>query len=267
MPKADIADAAAQPPSPRRGGRPGAANETYGAFICDTDETATIRLYMPLVKRVAMHLKGRLPDAVQTDDLIQAGLIAVLRSLRSGAIAGGGDAALRRIITNAMIDEARREAWAPVRTLRLAKAAAEAIGAVKQRTGRDGDDGEIAAEMGISVAEYRRILLQVPGIRLLHLDALEESAEQPLQVSGNQESGLQERQVMTGLARAIAELPERERLVMSLYYEQELNMEEVGKVLGLDKSTVCRAHGRALLMLRDALGERSAGRSKSRVAE
>jgi DNA-directed RNA polymerase specialized sigma subunit len=73
----------------------------------DTDEAASVRRYMPLVKRLAMHAKGRLPETVQLDDLVQAGLIAVLRLLRSGAADAGSEAVLRRAVINAMIDEAR----------------------------------------------------------------------------------------------------------------------------------------------------------------
>jgi RNA polymerase sigma factor FliA len=219
-----------------------------------------VRRYMPLVKRLAMHVRGRLPDSVQLDDLIQAGFIAVLRLLRSGTADAGGGAVLRRAIINAMIDEARREAWAPVRTVRHARMAIAAMRAVRRRTGRDGSDEEVAAEMGIALDDYHRILVDIAGMRLLQLDAFDEGAETPLQVADTQETNLHRSRLMTALAAAIAALPQRERLVVSLYYEQELNMAEVGKVLSLDKSTVCRAHGRALLMLREALGESYADR-------
>jgi RNA polymerase sigma factor FliA len=229
------------------------ASEGYRLAASEVDESEVIRQYMPLVKRLAGHLKGRLPDAVQVDDLIQAGLIAILRILRQGAAVQFGEAALRRTITNAMIDEARRETWAPVRTVRLAKAASAAMRAVKARTGRDASDEEIAAEMAIPLADYHRVLLEIAGIRLLELDSFAEGGEPGLQIAGGQEVELHRRRMMAALAGSIAALPERERLVVSLYYEHELNMEEVGGVLGLNKSTVCRAHGRALLMLRSAL--------------
>lgn len=231
------------------------ARQRYAATASLADENETIRRYAPLVKRLAMHMRGRLPETVHLDDLVQAGLIAVVRGMRNERTALMSEAALRRTIINAMIDEARREAWAPVRTVRLAKAAAAAMRAVKQRTGQDGSDEEIAAEMQISLAEYQRVLTEVAGIRLLQLDDFEESNEERLQVSGNQENEVHRKWLISTLAEAISALPEREKLVVSLYYEQELNMEEVGEVLGLDKSTVCRSHSRALLILRNALGE------------
>jgi RNA polymerase sigma factor for flagellar operon FliA len=152
-----------------------------------------------------------------------------------------------------MIDEARREVWAPVRTVRLAKIAGEAMRLVKLRLGRDGSDEEIAAEMGIPLGEYHLALVEIAGIRLLQIDEFDESGDDRLHAADNQDAALDRSRMMTALVASIATLPEREKLVLSLYYEQELNMEEVGEVLGLDKSTVCRAHGRALLMLRGVL--------------
>jgi RNA polymerase sigma factor for flagellar operon FliA len=233
----------------------------YQIAAADLDEAETVRRYVPMVKRMAAHLKGRLPEPVQLDDLTQAGLIAVLRLARHGGTAQLSEPALRQAIRNAMIDEARREAWAPVRTVRLAKAAAEAMRAIRRRTGEDGSDEEVAAEMGVPLAEYRRVLLDIAGIRLLPLDAFADDGEARLPSADNQETSLATRRVRAALSAAIAALPERERLVISLYYEHELNMEEVGRVLGLNKSTVCRAHGRALLRLRSALGEGEAERA------
>jgi len=236
--------------------RPLDEHSGYRAAYCsELDETEVIRRYVPIVKRIAIHLKGRLPETVQLDDLIQAGLIAVLRITRQGGVTQIGDARLRKSIANAMIDEVRRETWAPVRTVRLAKFAARAMRTIKRRTGRDGNDEEIAAEMGIPLIEYQRVLTEVAGIRLLHLDDFDDVGKERLPTVDNQETILHQNRMLGALIGSIASLPKREQLVLSLYYEQELNMDEVGKVLGLSKSTVCRAHGRALLMLRNALGD------------
>lgn len=237
-------------------GRPGRV-AGYGASCgIEIDETAVIRQHMPLVKRSALYLKGRLPETVQLDDLIQAGSIAVLRLMRRGGLPGFGNSpqALRRSIVNAMIDEARREVWAPVRTLRLAKAASAAMRAVRQRCGRDGSDDEVAAEMSLGLAEYHSVLVEISGIRLLQIDEFDEDDDR-LQIAETQDAGLDNSRRLALLASSIAALPDREKLVMSLYYEHELNMDEVGKVLGVDKATVSRAHGRALLILRGALGD------------
>jgi RNA polymerase sigma factor FliA len=230
------------------------ASEFRAAYCAELDEAGIIRRYVPLVKRLAMHLKGRLPESVQLDDLVQAGLITVLRIMRQGGVAQIRDPPLHRSIINAMIDEARREAWAPVRIVRLAKVAAQAMRVLKQRLGREANDDEVAAELGMELREYHAALVEVAGIRLLPIDEAESGEDGGLHAPENQDASLDRNRMLADLARSIAALPEREKLVVSLYYEHELNMDEVGKVLGLDKSTVCRIHGRALLMLRAALG-------------
>ena len=227
----------------------------HGGYEAQLDEGELIRQFVPVVKRLALRLKGRMPETVQLDDLIQAGLIAILRLARLGGVTPPTDPLLHRSIINAMIDEARRETWAPVRTVRLAKAASEAMRAVKLRLGRDGNDDEIAGELRIGLDDYHALLVEIAGINLLHIDEFDDSEDRGLSADDNQDAALDRSRMMAALAESIAALPEREKLVLSLYYEQELNMEEVGNVLGLDKSTVCRAHGRALLMLRDVLAD------------
>jgi RNA polymerase sigma factor for flagellar operon FliA len=235
----------------RRGGYSAGYQAGYGSQV---DEAEIIRQFVPVVKRQALRLKARMPETVQLDDLIQAGLIAVLRLARRGGLAPISDPALQRSIVNAMIDESRREVWAPVRTVRLAKSASQAMQAVKLRLGRDGSDDEIATEMGIGLADYHVVLVEIAGIRLLDIAEFDEAGNDGLHVADDRDAALDKSRMMEAVSESIAALPEREKLVLSLYYEQELNMEEVGAVLGLDKSTVCRVHGRALLMLRAALG-------------
>ena len=226
------------------------------------DESELIRRFVPLVKRLALRLKARLPETVQLDDLIQAGMIALLRLARHGNVPASPDPQLQRSIVNAMIDEARHETWAPVRTMRLAKVASQAMRSVKLRLGRDGSDEEVAAEMHIPLDAYHAVLVEIAGIRLLQIDEFSETDDSSLRAADNQHAALDRSRMMSALAESIAELPEREKLVVSLYYEHELNMEEVGKVLGLDKSTVCRAHGRALLMLRSRMADWQPGRDE-----
>jgi RNA polymerase sigma factor FliA len=225
------------------------------AYRTEVDETELIKRYVPTVKRLAAHLKGRLPEAVPLDDLVQAGLIAVLRTARRSDCLRIGEAMLRRSIINAMIDEARRSAWAPTRTVRLAKAALTAMRVVRHRQGRDGSDEEIAAELGITLDQYNDVLVELAGISLLDLDGFDCASEPTLQIAGDQDELVRQSQLTAALGKSIASLPTRERLVVSLYYEHELNMEEVGQVLGLNKATISRSHGRALLMLRHALAD------------
>jgi RNA polymerase sigma factor FliA len=233
----------------------GRERQSRAGYAAHLAEEEIVRQFVPMVKRLALRLKARMPDTVQVDDLIQAGLIAVLRLARHSGMAPPSNPLLQRAICNAMIDEVRRETWAPVRTVRLAKAAGQAMRSVKARLGRDGNDGEIAAEMNLALEDYHLALVEIAGIRLLDIDDLDETAADPLQVADDQDAALDRGRMLAALTKAIAALPEREKLVMSLYYEQELNMEEVGAVLDLDKSTVCRVHARALLMLRNELAD------------
>ncbi len=233
--------------APPRGG--------FHGYEAQLNEGELVHQFVPAVKRLALRLKGRMPETVQLDDLIQAGLIAVLRLARLGGIGSPSDPLLQRSIINAMIDEARRETWAPVRTVRLAKAASEAMRAVKRRLGRDGNDDEIATELQIGLGDYHALLVEIAGINLLHIDEFDDGDGGRLSADDDRDAEIDRSRMPTALAESIAALPEREKLILSLYYEQELNMEEVGDVLGLDKSTVCRAHGRALLMLRDMLAD------------
>jgi RNA polymerase sigma factor FliA len=224
-------------------------------YRSEIDEVEVVKRYVPTVKRLASHLKGRLPQTVQLEDMVQAGLIAVLRMARQNDCADFADALLRRSVVNAMIDEARRTAWAPTRAVRLARAAATAMQSVRQRHGREGSDEEVAAELGTTLDQYHNILVDSAGLSLLTLDAVDDDAEPALHIAGTQEERLRQNRMTAALAASIALLPERERLVVSLYYEHELNMEEVGQILGVDKSTISRSHGRALLMLRGALAD------------
>ena len=229
------------------------ADDYAAVQFAEIDEAEIVERYAPTVKSLAGYLKGRLPESVQLEDLVQAGMIAVLRLMRVGNLDRNGEGTLRRSIMNAMIDEARREAWAPVRTIRRAKAAALAMRNVEQRLGRHGTDDELAAEMGISLAEYHQLLTDVAGIRLLDLEEFADGEGDLPNAADNPEAAVQKGRIISALTDAVAALPDREKLVVSLYYERALNMDEIGAVLGLDKSTVCRSHGRALLMLRGAL--------------
>jgi RNA polymerase sigma factor FliA len=254
---ADDPNAAALPPraAPSSGVSGVRRSTGGGAYRREIDEARLIERYAPTVKRLANYLKGRLPQSVQVEDLVQAGLIAILRMARQSNCPDIADALLRRSVMNAMIDEARRTAWAPVRAVRLAKSAALAMQSVRQRYGREGNDDEVAAELGMTLDQYHQVLVDSAGLSLLDVNAIDDAAEPALHTAGTQEETLRRDRMTAALAASIKSLPERERLVVSLYYEHELNMEEVGEVLRLDKSTISRSHGRALLMLRNALAD------------
>jgi RNA polymerase sigma factor for flagellar operon FliA len=218
----------------------------YSATIAAAlDEEAVLRRFVPKVKGVALHLKGRLPDSVDVEDLIQAGMMALLRVMRAGGEFPDFDRRAWRIAANAMIDEVRSTAMPSSAITRRVHAAAVAMRKAEARLGRKPSDAEMAAELGLTLDRYHRLLLDAALVRLVPLDETDETATDDDPVRK-----LERERVLAELVEAAGELPERERLVLSLYYERELNMDEVGAVLMMDKSTVCRLHGRALLALR-----------------
>jgi RNA polymerase sigma factor for flagellar operon FliA len=209
-----------------------------------------------LVKRIAFHLMSRLPASVQVDDLIQAGMIGLIEASRKFDPDQGASfetyAGIR--IRGAMLDEIRRTDWTPRSVHRKAREVAEAVRKIENEKGRDARDVEVAEAMGLGLEEYHKILQDATGCRIFSFedpgsvgeDGLAQTHRQPNQPLEN----LQNCDFKHGLAGAIKGLPERERLVMALYYDEELNLREIGEILGVSESRVCQIHGQALIRLR-----------------
>ena len=228
---------------------------------------ALVQEYAPLVKRIANHLRGRLPDSVDQDDLIQVGLIALLDAARQYSPAKGASfetyAGIR--VRGAMLDEVRSTDWTPRSVYRRQRELTAAIQAVENRTGKPADAREIAAELGMSLEEYFRLVTSAAAYRLFSLDQDGEDGEMPvhqIQDPDTEPSAeLETAEFRATLAEAIRTLPEREGLVMSLYYEEELNLKEIGEVLGVTESRVCQIHGQALARVRAKVREALEGRT------
>jgi len=213
-------------------------------------------LHEPLVKRIAYHLMSRLPASVQADDLIQAGMIGLIEASRKFDPEQGASfetyAGIR--IRGSMLDEIRRTDWTPRSVHRKAREVAEAVRKIENEKGRDARDVEVAKAMGLELNEYHKILQDATGCRIfsyedpgtLGEDNFVQHSRHPNQPLEN----LQKSDFKMGLAGAIKGLPERERLVMALYYDEELNLREIGDILGVSESRVCQIHGQALIRLR-----------------
>jgi RNA polymerase sigma factor for flagellar operon FliA len=218
-------------------------------------------LHEPLVKRIAYHLMSRLPASVQADDLIQAGMIGLIEASRKFDPEQGASfetyAGIR--IRGAMLDEIRRTDWTPRSVHRKAREVAEAVRRIENEKGRDARDVEVAKEMGLELDEYHKILQDSTGCRIFSFEDPgmlgEEGSQNSARHADQPLETLQKSDFKQGLANEIKGLPERERLVMALYYDEELNLREIGEILGVSESRVCQIHGQALIRLRARMGE------------
>lgn len=211
-----------------------------------------------LVKRIAHHLTARMPSSVQADDLLQSGMIGLLEAAQKYDSAKGASfetyAGIR--IRGAMLDEIRKGDWVPRSVHRNARSVSAAIKSVEMRTGRDAKDREIAEELGVELETYFNILKDAAGGRLFSFDEVlrGDDAVAEINASGPLDQ-LQQRNFRTSLAKAIEGLPDREKLVLSLYYDDELNLKEIGAVLGVSESRVSQIHSQAALRLRSRLSD------------
>ena len=214
-----------------------------------------------LVKRIAYHLMIRLPPNVQADDLIQAGMLGLLEASRNYDPTQGASfetyAGIR--IRGSMLDEIRRSDWTPRSVHRKARMVAEAMREIENNEGRDARDVEVAETLGMSLEDYHQILLDATGCRVFSLDELNAVGEGVSDVNAKSSETpfeeLQKNAFKQALSEAIAGLPERERLVVAMYYDDEMNLREIGHVLGVSESRVCQIHSQATLRLRSRMGE------------
>jgi RNA polymerase sigma factor for flagellar operon FliA len=215
-----------------------------------------------LVKRIAHHLAARLPATIDINDLMQAGMIGLLEASRNFDPSRGASfetyAGIR--IRGSMLDEVRKNDWTPRSVHQKSRQVSEAIRAIEYETGRPAESKDIAERMGISIEDYHAILRDTAGCRLFSLDETMDEhgyrSDVPRSDTETPDQALDKSQFRSGLTAAIKKLPEREQMVLSLYYEQELNLKEIGAVLGVSESRVCQIHGQATIRLRTLVESR-----------
>jgi RNA polymerase sigma factor for flagellar operon FliA len=223
---------------------------------------ANIRVedYAELVKRIAQHMVAKMPASVQVDDLIQSGMIGLLEAAKKFDGSRGASfetyAGIR--IRGAIVDEIRKGDWVPRSVHRNSRLISNTIRQLEARLGRDAKDSEVAETMGISLDEYYAMSRDASASRLFSIDDTFESDESV--VSDDKKSpfvdphdGAQQQALTASLATAIDNLPEREKLVLSLYYDEELNLKEIGHILGVSESRVSQIHSQAALRLKSKL--------------
>ncbi|MBS1798854.1 MAG: FliA/WhiG family RNA polymerase sigma factor [Acidobacteria bacterium] len=233
--------------------------------------------HLPTVRYIARRIHERLPQHVDLDDLISAGVVGLIDAFskfdHNKKVQFKSYAQFR--IRGAILDSLRTLDWSPRELRRKGRAVEEAIRAVTQRIGHAPSEQEIATEMGLSLNEYQQLLGDLKGLEIgsLHIERSEDSGDEELAyIPGSPEEDPLFRclkgEMKQRLADAVDELPEKERMVLTLYYYEELTMKEIGVTLGVVESRVSQIHSSAVLHLRTALGgvRSSSAPMKTRVA-
>jgi RNA polymerase sigma factor for flagellar operon FliA len=226
------------------------------------DRSAAVKHYAPLVRKLASQMIARLPSNVELDDLVQAGMIGLMDALSRYETGHGAqfETFATQRIRGAMIDELRGGDWLPRSVRRSQRSIDTAIHAVEQRLKRSANETEVAAEMGLNLTDYQQLLGEARGAQLVYLDELGgadsedgfldrhlgDERSEPSNVLGDT-------RFRGALIAAIENLPEREKQVMGMYYEHDMNLKEIGAVLGVTESRVCQLHAQAVSRLRSKL--------------
>lgn len=225
------------------------------------DKEQHLTEFAPLVKRIAHHMMAKLPACVQVDDLIQAGMIGLLDAIDryQGSLGAKFETYAVQRIRGAILDELRQADWLPRSLRKNMRSIEAAVSVLEQRFGRSPNEQELADELSMSLAEYQETLQESRGCQLIYYEDFtgqdgdnfldhhcQDSQSNPLEM-------LLDENFRTGLIKAIEDLPQREKMVMGMHYEQELNLREIGEVLGVSESRVCQLHSQAIARLRSQL--------------
>jgi RNA polymerase sigma factor for flagellar operon FliA len=231
-----------------------------------TNRNHLLEQHAPLVKKLAHLMRAKLPSSVDVDDLIQAGMIGLLDAISRYEETHGAQFetyAVQRI-RGAMLDELRSSDWMPRNMRQNMRKIEVAITEVQQKLGRVPSESEIAAQMKLSLAAYQEMLAEAGGHQLIYYEDFHDDdqgehfldrycsdqSDDPLQALMN--SGFRD-----AVIEAIEALPQREQILMSLYYEQEMNLKEIGAVMGVSESRVCQLHSQAIGRMRARLKEQA----------
>lgn len=225
------------------------------------DRAQLVQQYTPLVKRIAHHLMARLPANVQLEDLIQNGMIGLLDAFARYEDGFGAqfETYSSQRIRGAMLDGLRNNDWLP-RSLRHEMRRVEvALRQLEQQNGRAPSERELADSMGMSLAEYQKLLLEAKGQQLVYIeDYSSDDGDNFLErhMGSSDEDPyvlLEDKDLRQNLVKIIETLPEREQLIMALYYDEDLNLKEIGEVMNLSESRVCQMHSQAIARIRSKL--------------
>jgi len=217
--------------------------------------------FAPLVRRMAHYLAAKLPSSVQIDDIIQAGLIGLMDAAQRFEESQGFqfETFASQRIRGAMLDELRQNDWLPRSTRKSLRRIESAMHKLEQRLGRAPSEIELAKELGVPLGEYQSMLQEARGYELLHLEDFSRDDDDDFlerNLPDDRENPFErykDARFRAALVEAIEHLPEREKLLMGLYYEQELNFKEIAAVLEVSESRICQLHSQAVARLRTKL--------------
>ncbi|MDQ8022529.1 MAG: RNA polymerase sigma factor FliA [Moraxellaceae bacterium] len=225
------------------------------------DKDQLVTRYAPLVKRIAYHLMAKLPASVQVEDIIQNGMMGLLDAIgryEEGLGAQFETYAVQRI-RGAMLDGLRENDWLPRSLRREMRRIETAVHSLEQLHGRQPTERELAESLGMNLPDYQKMLQEARGYQLVYFEDFSDEEEDDflerhiVGESNDPLSLLEDHDMRTALVNAIEDLPEREKMVMGLYYEEDLNLREIGEVLGVSESRVCQLHSQAIARLRSRI--------------
>ena len=220
------------------------------------EQQAAVEQYAYLVKRIAQHLIARLPDSVLIDDLLQAGMLGLLEAQAKYDASKGASfetyAGIR--VRGSMLDEMRKGDWAPRSVHRNTRLVSETIRAIEHDKGGIATDRDVAGALKVSLSEYQVMLRDSANCRLFSYEEVNEGEDSGIlpQVVGD-DHGAERGELMSNVSEAIAGLAERERMVMSLYYDEEMNLKEIGAVLGVSESRISQILSQAVGRVRSQI--------------
>jgi RNA polymerase sigma factor for flagellar operon FliA len=226
-----------------------------------TDKEECIKEYAPLVRRIAHHLMLRLPSSVAVEDIIQAGMIGLLDAAsRYDELRGAQfETFAAQRIRGSMLDELRQADWMPRSLRRDMRRIEAAMSKLQQRLGKSPSESEVAKELGVSLVEYQQLLFESRGAQLVYYEDFHTEGDEDFfdrydfDSDADPLSMLQDENFRDALVTAIENLPERERMLMGMHYEHEMNLREIGEVMGVSESRVCQLHSQAVARLRSML--------------
>jgi RNA polymerase sigma factor for flagellar operon FliA len=234
-----------------------------GAPVDRIPEQELVLKHADLVKRIAYHLVSRMPPNVEVDDLIQSGMIGLLDAAKHYSAGKGANfetyAGIR--IRGAMLDEVRKSDWTPRSVHRNMREMAEVVRKIENDKGGDATPADIAQGLGVTLEEYHKLVQDAASCRLFSFDQMSSTDDDssPADHARDERPGpfdhVEGEGFRHALAGAVNGLPEREKLVLSLYYDEDMNLREIGEVLEVSESRVCQIHGQALVRLRSRLSE------------